>query len=197
MGRVALVRGAYWVCFALGLAGCATGVPVSSDDASQIVSNFTVCRNLTVSNAPKTDASRRISPYAATVSIRNRTLLTVPTNGCLSSGFGRRPGRRSIHEGIDISTYRRPSPVVAAGDGRIVFAERSGAYGLTVMINHGRDIVTQYSHLSDIRKDIKNGDKISRGTRIGSTGKTGSATGIHLHYEVRVDGKPVDILSIK
>jgi murein DD-endopeptidase MepM/ murein hydrolase activator NlpD len=65
-----------------------------------------------------------------------------------------------------------------------------GAYGNTVDIDHGRGIMTRYAHLSSIRVGV--GDKVEMGERIGGMGSTGRSTGTHLHYEVRIDGQPVN-----
>ena len=75
--------------------------------------------------------------------------------------------------------------------GVVVFAGRdSGGYGKTVVIDHGRNLKTLYGHLSGIY--VHEGQQVPRGTAIGAVGSTGRATGVHLHYEVRVGNVPVD-----
>lgn len=110
--------------------------------------------------------------------------LIVPTNGgYLSSGFGQRGGR--MHKGIDIA---RPDTytIVAADTGRVTFTGTDGGYGKKVVIDHGNGMKTVYAHLASVT--VKKGQVIEQGKRIGIMGKTGWATGIHLHFEVIVKG---------
>lgn len=113
----------------------------------------------------------------------------------LSSVFGRRNhpvlGGVRMHTGID---YAAPvgTEVSATGAGRIVFAGTSRGYGLTVDIDHGGGVVTRYAHLSEIAATVEKGTRVKAGTRIGAVGATGLVSGPNLHYEVRVDGRPVD-----
>jgi murein DD-endopeptidase MepM/ murein hydrolase activator NlpD len=79
---------------------------------------------------------------------------------------------------------------MASAAGRVVRAERFGAYGMTIDIDHGRGLMTRYAHLSRINVAI--GDRVEMGERIGAMGSTGRSTGTHLHYEIRVDGQPVN-----
>ncbi len=111
----------------------------------------------------------------------------------LTSGFGHRAdpfhGRAARHAGLDLAGAHG-EPILAAAAGRVVRAERFGAYGLTVDIDHGRGILTRYAHLSSIR--VRTGERVMMGQQIGGMGSTGRSTGTHLHYEVRIDGQPVD-----
>jgi murein DD-endopeptidase MepM/ murein hydrolase activator NlpD len=95
--------------------------------------------------------------------------------------------RMRAHQGID---YAAPmgTPVRAAGDGRIRFAGRKGGYGNLVEIEHSRSIVTVYGHLSRFAPGTRAGTHVTQGTVIAFVGKTGLATGPHLHYEYRVNG---------
>lgn len=114
-------------------------------------------------------------------------------NFVFTSGFGFRfdpfHGRAAQHMGIDMAGSLG-EPIYAAAAGRVVRAERFGAYGLTVDIDHGRGILTRYAHLSSI--SVRNGERVRMGQRIGGMGSTGRSTGVHLHYEVRIDGQPVN-----
>ena len=106
----------------------------------------------------------------------------------VSSSFGaRRSG--SWHQGIDLSAPKG-SPVRATAAGKVVVAERSGDYGQTVVIDHGNGIRTRYAHLKKIA--VEQGERVAAGEVIGKVGKSGNASGFHLHYEVVVDGTPVD-----
>jgi len=111
----------------------------------------------------------------------------------ITSGFGLRAdpfhGRAARHAGLDFAGAHG-EPILAAAAGRVVRAERFGAYGLTVDIDHGRGVMTRYAHLSSIR--VRTGDRVAMGQHIGGMGSTGRSTGTHLHYEVRIDGQPVD-----
>src|SRR4029077_10101138 len=95
--------------------------------------------------------------------------------------------RMRAHQGID---YAAPmgTPVRAAGDGRIRFAGRRGGYGNLVEIEHSRSIVTVYGHLQRFAQGTRAGAQVAQGTVIAYVGRTGLATGPHLHYEYRVNG---------
>lgn len=114
-------------------------------------------------------------------------------DGQISSRFGVRWGRS--HTGIDIVAKGRDcggDSAKSAGDGVVIFAQNSGAYGNCVKVDHGDGIVTLYAHLSKIT--VKVGDTVSAGDEIGKIGSTGRSTGNHLHFEVHIDGTPVDPL---
>lgn len=100
------------------------------------------------------------------------------------------------HHGID---YAAPTgaPVSLAGDGKVVFAGNKGQYGKLVIVRHRNGYETYYGHLSKIAKGIRTGRHAEQGQIIGYVGSTGLATGPHLHYEMRVNNKPVNPLSIK
>ena len=104
-----------------------------------------------------------------------------------TSGFGRRWGR--MHAGTDFAAPTG-TPIYATADGVVTFAGWQSGYGRLVKIQHEFGIETRYAHMSKIR--VKVGDRVSRGQRIGDMGNTGRSTGTHLHYEVRVGGKPVN-----
>ncbi len=114
-------------------------------------------------------------------------------NTSFTSGFGFRydpfSGRGAMHAGIDLAGAHG-EPVRASAAGRVVRAERFGAYGLTVDVDHGHGIMTRYAHLSRI--DVSVGERVRMGQRLGGMGSTGRSTGTHLHFEVRIDGQPVN-----
>ncbi len=109
-----------------------------------------------------------------------------PTSGVVTSGFGWRWGR--MHEGIDIAAPTGTS-VQAVAAGTIIYAGVMGGYGNIVVIDHGNGLSTAYAHLSSI---WAGGGGVSQGQGIGAVGCTGSCTGPHLHFEVRVNGGAVD-----
>jgi murein DD-endopeptidase MepM/ murein hydrolase activator NlpD len=116
-----------------------------------------------------------------------------PVDGRLIGSFGDRSdpfsGGQAFHGGVDISG-NLGTPVRATADGVISVAEYASGYGRTVSIDHGRGIQTLYAHLSRI--DVIAGQEIRRGEIVGAVGRSGRATGPHLHYEVRVGGNPIN-----
>jgi murein DD-endopeptidase MepM/ murein hydrolase activator NlpD len=111
-----------------------------------------------------------------------------PVSGPITSGFGWRWGR--MHEGIDISAACG-TPIRAAAGGTVIYAGWMGGYGNLTIIDHGGGIATAYGHQSSI---YVGGGSVSQGQTIGAVGTTGFSTGCHLHFEVRVNGSPVDPL---
>ena len=113
--------------------------------------------------------------------------------GWVSSGFGYRidpfTGRRRMHKGLDFAAMIG-TPVYAPAAGVVSYAGREGGYGKIVSIDHGYGIVTRYAHNS--RLFVKTGERIKRWQKISEIGSTGRSSGPHLHYEVRVNGVPVD-----
>lgn len=91
------------------------------------------------------------------------------------------------HKGVD---YAAPTgtPIRAAGDGRISFAGIKGGYGKVVIVEHGAGITTLYGHMSRFGQGMRNGSRVRQGETIGYVGRSGAATGPHLHYEYRVNG---------
>ena len=113
--------------------------------------------------------------------------------GYISSGFGYRPspfsGKREFHSGVDIAVHKGTS-VQATANGVVVSIGYEGGLGKTVVVDHGKGISTRYAHLSSY--SVREDQKILRGEVIGKVGSTGRSTGPHLHYEVRVNDKPVN-----
>lgn len=116
-----------------------------------------------------------------------------PVAGFVSSSFG---GRSSpfgngpqFHKGLDISA-RVGTPIIAPADGTVILSGHDGAYGNSVELDHGGGIVTKYAHMQ--RASVKNGQWVKRGEILGYVGMTGRTTGPHLHYEVRLNGVPMN-----
>ncbi len=120
-----------------------------------------------------------------------------PVTGWLSSGYGSRQdpfnGRSDFHPGLDISANNGRA-VVATADGTVASAGHGGAYGNLVVIDHGFGIVTRYGHLS--RFAVTSGRQVRRGDTIGYVGSTGRSKGPHLHYEIVVNGKLTNPLTL-
>lgn len=93
------------------------------------------------------------------------------------------------HQGIDL-VAPAGTPVRATAPGKVVFAGKDGRYGRTVVIDHGAGTMTRYAHLKKI--ETKKGKRVDRGDLIGRVGKSGNASGPHLHYEVIRNGVPVN-----
>lgn len=154
-------------------------------------------------------ASASASPPAAATSIVTQASSTssantvpvvawlpsgMPTEGvALSSRYGWRihpiHGDARMHQGIDIPGTAG-SPVFATAEGAVSLADWSGGYGLLVEIDHGAGLDTRYAHLSSLA--VTQGQRVRKGQILGYVGSTGSSTGPHLHYEVRMAGEAVD-----
>jgi murein DD-endopeptidase MepM/ murein hydrolase activator NlpD len=117
----------------------------------------------------------------------------MPTNGHLTSNYGPRmspyAGRIKMHEGIDVGAPIG-TPIVAPADGVVTFSGPKPGFGNFVQIDHGYGVETIFGHASALI--AKKGQKVSRGDHIAIVGNTGYSTGPHVHYEVRVNGTPVD-----
>ena len=111
----------------------------------------------------------------------------------VTSSFGYRvspfTGQREFHQGFDIST-RMGTPILATADGVVTFIGKKGFLGNTIIIDHGHGMVTRYGHCSKFLK--KRGEKVKRWEPIALVGNTGRSTGPHVHYEVRLNGIPVN-----
>jgi murein DD-endopeptidase MepM/ murein hydrolase activator NlpD len=116
-----------------------------------------------------------------------------PVQGWVTSSFGFRTnpftGLSQMHEGLDISN-RVGTPIIAPADGIVSDTGNDYGHGNVVVISHGFGITSRYNHLSKIY--VKAGQKVKRGDKIAEIGITGKTTGPHLHYEVRVNGIPVN-----
>lgn len=116
-----------------------------------------------------------------------------PARGWVTSAFGERvspfTGFPQMHGGLDIAN-RVGTPVIAPADGIVVRADADTGLGKTVAISHGYGIKTTYGHLSEIK--VRTGQKVKRGTEIGTMGNTGRSTGPHLHYSVSLNGVTVN-----
>ncbi len=97
-----------------------------------------------------------------------------------------------MHEGLDIANHPG-TPIKATADGVVTFANTKAGYGQTVILDHGYGLQTWYAHTRTML--VKGGQKIRRGETIALLGNSGRSTGPHCHYEVRVNGIPVDPLS--
>lgn len=126
-------------------------------------------------------------------SLLSHTPSVLPAEGWKTSIFGHRrspfTGLREMHEGIDIATHMK-APIIATADGIVIRSQFHRGYGNLIEIDHGYGVVTRYGHNS--KNLVKVGKKVKRGEVIALIGNTGRSTGPHLHYEVHLNGVPVN-----
>lgn len=115
--------------------------------------------------------------------VTSKTLLSSPSRGTISSSFGMRWGK--MHEGLDIAAPTG-QPILAALDGTVTFAGWQNGYGNFIKLKHSGGVETAYGHCSKI--EVKVGESVKKGEKIGEVGSTGNSTGPHLHFEVLVNG---------
>lgn len=128
-------------------------------------------------------------------SILRSTPTIMPARGWITSYYGPRKspysGRLRMHEGLDVGA-RTGTPIVAPADGIVTFSGKKMGFGNLVHIDHGYGIETIYAHAHSLK--ATKGAEVKRGEKIATIGSTGFSTGPHLHYEVRINGTPVDPL---
>jgi hypothetical protein len=114
----------------------------------------------------------------------------------LTSPFGRRyhpiDKEWRLHTGQDLTSLPSAGPVVAAAAGTVISARTDPGYGNIVTLQHGDGIRTRYGHLASIDRKIRPGAAVAIGQRLGMEGSTGASTGLHLHFQVEINGQPVD-----
>lgn len=116
-----------------------------------------------------------------------------PAKGWMTSLFGYRhspfTGKREFHKGIDIAN-RKGTAIMATADGIVSYSGKKGPLGKVLIIDHGYGLITRYGHIDKYLK--KQGENVQRGEVVALMGNTGRSTGSHLHYEVRLNGLPVN-----
>ncbi|WP_395644522.1 M23 family metallopeptidase [Terricaulis sp.] len=218
-----MLRKLIFCVIAMGAAGCATHEPYGAGvtaplrnapppvpqvniyttaPRAALQSELIACNRGTGSNIGAVGIRYESLAYTPYIQTAAGALLRDPAeNACLSSGFGWRgasavggSGEGREHGGIDLAN---PSGgfVYAAADGWISRADWFGGYGLTLEIDHGHGVRTLYAHLSEVDQNLAPGMFVSAGQPVARMGMTGNATGIHLHYEVSIDGLKVDPLN--
>lgn len=144
------------------------------------------------------ERSGRLSYLESVLLQKNMQQNTMPngkpvTAAYRSSSYGWRvdpfSGRKAFHEGLDF-TADKGTPIYAAAGGIVTAAERTTDYGKLVKIDHGGGIETRYAHASQLL--VKVGERVRKGQVIAHVGSTGRSTGPHLHFEVRLNGTPLD-----
>jgi murein DD-endopeptidase MepM/ murein hydrolase activator NlpD len=121
------------------------------------------------------------------------TPAVTPVLGWITSRFGYRKspftGRREFHKGLDIAT-RKKSPIIATADGVVTYIGVKGLLGKIIIIDHGHGMSTRYGHINKALKKV--GEPVTRGEKIALVGNSGRTTGSHVHYEVLLNGIPVN-----
>jgi len=147
------------------------------------------------------DADGREGYFDVAGKSTKRALMKTPLDvAVMTSSYGKRKhpvlGYTRMHKGAD---FRAPTgtPIMAAGDGVIEMSARNGSYGNYVRIRHNGTYKTAYAHLSRYGKGVKKGRRVNQGQIIGYSGATGRVTGAHLHYEVMVNNKQVNPMTLK
>jgi murein DD-endopeptidase MepM/ murein hydrolase activator NlpD len=162
----------------LGSANLKDGIDLLKDRTTELESQLTMLQEL----AEKKATIRRMTPTIW------------PVKGSVTSHFGSRTDpfneeATELHLGLDISALFG-TQVHAPGDGVIIFAQRKAAYGNLIIINHGNGLTTRLGHLS--RFNVKVGQMVHKNDIVGYVGTTGRSTAPHLHYEVRLNDRPVN-----
>jgi murein DD-endopeptidase MepM/ murein hydrolase activator NlpD len=143
------------------------------------------------------EAGKKLRALEQVVNRSARVLAAVPqgrpVRARINSGFGRRPSPWGegieFHRGIDLAADPG-TPVKATAPGIVTFAGKTPDYGNTIVVDHGGDIKTRFGHLHKIH--IASGERVERGQEIALSGNTGRSTGPHLHYELLLQGRPID-----
>ncbi len=139
------------------------------------------------------EAERKAAGIAGVESEGSAGSFSWPVTGTITSPFGWRSnpfgGAPEFHQGLDIAAPSGTT-VTAAASGSVIMAQWYGGYGNYILIDHGGGYSTGYGHLSAIY--VSTGQAVQRGQAIGAVGSTGQSTGPHLHFEIRIAGKPVD-----
>lgn len=195
MRRLPIDRQASAIAIAFALSACATSErPIAGAPSAAPSSELRLCPKIFIANQPDAEAGGRIAGFTPYLTLRGVRVARAPADGCLSSAFGVRLGGASVvHDGIDLYT-REPRPVSAAGAGLVAWVKEIRGYGLTIEIDHGSGVTTRYAHLSSSAPGLRADRRVAAGEVIARTGRSGNATAVHLHYEIRIDGQPQDPL---
>jgi murein DD-endopeptidase MepM/ murein hydrolase activator NlpD len=170
---------------------------VAAASAHQTPSTDMMTRELDRLSREMNDRSKSFQELIDQLEAKRTILAATPTiwpvKGWLTAGFGHRrspfTGQRQMHDGVDISNSVGTA-IVAPAEGVVSYAGPLGGFGNVVSIDHGHKITTFYAHLQQHK--VSRGQRVRRGDVIASLGTTGRVTGPHLHYEIQVNGAPVD-----
>lgn len=185
-----------------GTFGSTDGFPVPGSASLKLDSFEDICEaiDLIVGQGDKTIAE--LNEASLKAELEKKAMMAKPSmfpvSGIITSTFGYRKDPFSrvydFHTGIDISN-KKGTPIRASGDGTVIKAGWDSGYGELVIIDHGNGYESLYGHNSKIV--VNTGQDIKRGQVIAYMGSTGRSTGVHCHFEIRFNGKPVDPYSVK
>jgi lipoprotein NlpD len=170
--------------------------PVAPPPSTAPVAEKSVAVSASIGPAPAGEAgASRVLPVAGRMAASPRAPITSapagilqwPLRGVLYARFGKKG--REPHDGIDLAAPAG-TPVRTAGEGVVLFAGPQSGYGLIVVVGHEKGLVTVYAHSRDLR--VRTGQTVRPGQVIATVGESGKTSGPHLHFEVRVEGEPVD-----
>jgi murein DD-endopeptidase MepM/ murein hydrolase activator NlpD len=182
----------------LGLAKMLTKEMSKADKSSAPLKHDAPSINKVLGSAALSPAAapriRPADPDAAPSDLDSwQTPLSTPGSGAVTSSFGTRhdplEGDTRMHAGVDLRAATG-TPAHAAQAGTVIRAENAGGYGNLVVVDHGNGVQSRYGHLSHI--DVQPGQRVEAGDAVGEVGATGHATGPHLHFEVRQNGRAID-----
>ncbi|MFY2558611.1 peptidoglycan DD-metalloendopeptidase family protein [Corallococcus terminator] len=180
----------------LTIPGVERSVPVESSDTLAAEADPEPVRTST-GTAPRQVVARREEPPrrpasrpgAARPRLATQGMIDWPLRGVLYGRFGKKG--REPHDGIDLAAPAG-TPVKTAQEGTVLYAGEQKGYGNIVIVEHSNRLITLYAHNRDLR--VRTGQKVRREQVIATVGESGKTSGPHLHFELRVDGKPVDPL---
>ncbi len=159
--------------------------------SSNLKGNIDVLKDRTTAVESRLSQLEQVAQKQATG--RRVTPSIWPVRGTITSYFGSRPdpfsGEGELHLGVDISALLG-TQVRAPADGKVIYAQRQAAYGNLIIIDHGNGLTTRHGHLHSFV--VKVGQKVRKNELIGYVGTSGRSTAPHLHYEVRVNDRPVN-----
>lgn len=169
-------------------------IPLTEKHNSLIREMHDQTGQLSSASANQSDGFESLLKYLETqVDLLASTPSIRPVSGWVTSRFANRispfTGRREFHNALDIAN-RIGTPIMAPADGRVSFAGRRWLLGNVLEINHGHGFVTRYAHCQKLKK--KKGERVKRGETIALMGNTGRSTGPHLHYQIKLNGVPVN-----
>ncbi len=170
------------------------------DDGPILAASFTT-NGRTIEAIRYTDSNNVTAYFRPNGESLRRGFLRTPVKlARITSGFGNRlhpiSKKWKKHMGVDYGG-KPGTPIISTADGVVQYAGKKGGYGNTVILRHGGIYTTLYAHLSKFAKGIRSGKAVEQGQVIGYIGRTGWATGDHLHYEFRVNGKHKDPIKVK
>ena len=170
---------------------------VSDEEAEKVISKelkeAKKADDIKIAKAKAAAAQAAASKVTKVSDVKGVKFTYKPVSGIITSRFGYRSSPGGIgstnHKGLDIAAGCG-TPIYAAAAGTVEFAGTSGKLGKLVIINHGNGVKTYYAHCNSLK--VSAGQTVEAGTNISTVGKTGTATGYHLHFEIRVNGTSVN-----